>query len=164
VSEPTAVRRGVRIGVDVGQARVGVAASDPDGVLATPVATLAAASTPQGGPDVSALAALVAQCGGTEVLVGLPRSLNGAEGPAARGVRSYASALAAAVAPVPVRLVDERWTTVDAHRALHAAGRPGRSHRAVVDQVAAVLLLQAGLDAERASGRPAGELVAAVAS
>jgi len=95
-----------------------------------------------------------------EVVVGLPRSLSGGEGPAAAGARSYATALAALISPTPVRLIDERLTTIDAHRQLRDSGLPGRAQRAVVDQAAAVLILQAALDAEKSSGLPPGELVA----
>jgi putative holliday junction resolvase len=94
------------------------------------------------------------------VVVGLPRSLSGGEGPAAAEARSYATSLAALISPTPVRLIDERLTTIDAHRQLRDSGLPGRAQRAVVDQVAAVLILQAALDTERPSGQPPGELVA----
>ncbi len=94
-----------------------------------------------------------------EVLVGLPRSLSGDEGAAAQAARKYAEAVARRVAPVDVRLVDERLSTVTAHRALRDAGVRGRRHRPVVDQAAAVVILQSALDAERASGRAPGSLV-----
>ncbi len=155
----TSVRRGVRVGVDVGSVRVGVAASDPDGVLATPVATLA--REPEGG-DLDEIAALGRRRGAVEVVVGLPRSLTGREGPAATAARAYAAELARRVAPVPVRLVDERFTTSEAEQALRRSGARGgaRRRRTVLDQVAAVLILQAALDAERASGSPPGEALA----
>ena len=151
------VRTGVRIGVDVGTARVGVAASDPSGTFAHPVETLP--RDERSGADVAAIAALVAGRGAVEVVVGLPRLLSGQEGTAARIARDYAGKLAARVAPVPVRLVDERLTTVAAHKRLHDSGVPGRGKRSVVDQAAAVLILQSALDAEALSGRPAGEVV-----
>ena len=151
------VRTGVRIGVDVGTARVGVAASDPSGTIAHPVETLP--RDERSGADVAAIAALVAGRGAVEVVVGLPRLLSGQEGTAARIARDYAGKLAARVAPVPVRLVDERLTTVAAHKRLHDSGVPGRGQRSVVDQAAAVLILQSALDAEALSGRPAGEVV-----
>ena len=93
------------------------------------------------------------------VYVGLPRHLSGSEGSASAGARVYADALASAVAPIPVRLVDERMSTVSAHQALHASGRSGRRHRQVVDQAAAVVILQSALEAERAGGSRAGEPV-----
>ena len=148
----------MRVGVDVGSVRVGVAASDPSGLLATPVRTVARA--PEGGEgDLEEIAAIVAEREAIEVVVGLPRTLAGAEGTAAHTARTYAVRLAARVAPVPVRLVDERLTTVVAHRSLRESGVDGRRQRAVVDQAAAVLILQVALDTERGSGRPPGELV-----
>jgi putative Holliday junction resolvase len=152
--------RGVRVGVDVGTVRVGVAASDPDGILATPVETVARDLADVGAVDVARVVEIVRERGAVVVYVGLPTHLSGREGSAAAGVRTYGGTLARAVAPVEVRLVDERMTTVSAHRALHASGRPGRRHRQVVDQAAAVVILQGALDAERASGGRAGTVVA----
>ncbi len=144
------MRPGVRVGIDVGSVRVGVATCDPDGLIATPVATVR---------EVLEVAAIVAELGAMEVVVGLPRSLSGEEGPAAEAARKYAAVLAARVAPVAVRLFDERLTTVDAHRTLRESGVAGRRQRAVVDQAAAVLILQAALDTERGTGHPPGEPV-----
>lgn len=156
------MRPGVRLGVDVGTVRVGVAVSDPSGVLASPYATLPR-TWPSGAEadedDIAAIVALAEEREAIEVIVGLPRSLSGAEGPSAEAARKYAAELALRLAPVSVRLVDERLTSVDAHRALRASGVDGRRQRAVVDQAAAVLILQAGLDEERGSGRPPGEPV-----
>ncbi len=152
--------RGVRLGIDVGSVRVGVARSDPDGLLATPVATLHRHPGDPGAPDVAAIAAYVIELDAVEVVVGLPRSLTGAEGAAATAARAYADHVARAIHPVPVRLVDERFTTVDAHRTLREAGRPGRRHRAVVDQVAAVTILQAALDAARRGPATSGDRLA----
>lgn len=152
------MRVGVRLGVDVGSVRVGLAASDPHGILATPLETLE--RDLQGGGDHQAIAAVVLDRQVLEVVVGLPRSLSGGEGPAAQLARVYAKALAARISPTPVRMVDERLTTIDAHRQLRDSGMPGRAQRAVVDQASAVLILQAALDAEKASGLPPGELVA----
>lgn len=156
------MRSGVRLGVDVGSVRVGVAVSDPGGVLATPVRTVARTEPGPAGPqdaDVAEVAAIAAERGAVLVVVGLPRSLSGVEGPAAERARQYALALAVRLAPVPVRLVDERLTSVDAHRALRESGVTGRAQRAVVDQAAAVLILQSALDQERGSGHPPGEPV-----
>jgi putative Holliday junction resolvase len=152
----TTFRRGVRLAVDWGDVRIGVAACDPDGVLAYPLATVAA------GPDeVAALAALVAEHAPLEVLVGLPRSLGGGEGPAAALARERAGRLATrlAEAGVPVRLVDERLSTVTATRRLRAGGRSARQHRGVVDAAAAAVILEEALASERARGQPVGELV-----
>ncbi len=130
---------GVVLAVDVGTVRVGVAASDPGQVLASPVETVTA-------PGVTRVAELVADREAVRVLVGLPTSLSGkAASASADMARSFAAELEKAVA-VPVELVDERLTTVAATTALQAAGRRGKKARAVVDQAAAVALLQGWLD------------------
>ncbi|MFG3554712.1 Holliday junction resolvase RuvX [Micromonospora sp. NPDC047557] len=144
--------RGVRIGVDVGQVRVGVSRSDPDGVLATPLVTLARDLTaaPDAVPsDLAQLAALVAEHEAVEVVVGLPVNLAGKHGPAAVGVKAYADRLVDVIAPVPVTLTDERMSTVVASRRLAERGVRGKRQRAVVDQAAAVEILQSWLDAQR---------------
>lgn len=148
------MRVGIRLAVDVGSARIGVARCDPDGLLATPLTTIG-----RGRGDLDSLAALAAEQGAIEVLVGLPTGLSGREGAAAGGARAFAAAVAARLAPVPVRLVDERFTTVLAHDALREAGRGSRARRPVVDQAAAALILQGALDTERSTGSPPGELV-----
>jgi putative Holliday junction resolvase len=148
------VRFGVRLGVDPGDARIGVASSDPTGFLATPVETVR-----RGRGDLRRLGQLVEELEAVEVVVGLPRSLSGAEGPAAVKVREFAARLARRVAPVPVRLCDERLTTVSAESILRDQGRRGAKRRAVVDQAAAVLILQTALDTERSSGQAPGEIV-----
>jgi putative pre-16S rRNA nuclease len=150
------MRPGVRVGVDVGSVRVGVAACDPAGLIATPVSTLS-----RGKGDLDALAALVAEREAVEVLVGLPTSLSGRAGPAAAAAEAYAGALAGRV-PVPVRLVDERFSTVGAQRDLRDSGVDTRRGRSVIDQAAAVIILQGALDAERSSGLAPGRLVQAV--
>ena len=158
------MRPGVRLGVDVGSVRVGLAVSDPRAVLATPLRTVRREpGDPAYGPgSVREVAQAARELEVVEVVVGLPRTLSGGEGPAAATTRRYAARLAALVRPVPVRLVDERLTTVDAHRTLRDSGMSGRSQRAVVDQAAAVLILQTALDAEQASGQPPGEVVGAL--
>jgi putative Holliday junction resolvase len=144
--------RGVRLGVDVGQVRVGVAKCDPDGILASPVVTVPRDqetgddATPK---DMTELARLVAEHEATEVVVGLPVALNGREGVAAGHVRAYADRLAAVLAPVPVLMTDERMSTVVASRRLSERGVRGKRQRAVVDQAAAVEILQGWLDARR---------------
>lgn len=164
MAEASGVERGARLAVDVGSVRVGLAASDPDGIVATPVATLARdARRPQGGRLPADVAAIVREVGERRaacVYVGLPRHLSGTEGAASASARAYAEALAQAVAPVAVRLVDERLSTVTAHQALRASGRSGRRHREVVDQAAAVVILQYVLETERTTGRRPGERVA----
>ncbi len=156
----TSTPAGVRVGVDVGAVRVGVAVSDPDGLLASPVSTLARDDSPARA-DQHEIARLCHPDRTAYLVVGLPLSMSGRESEAARRTRVYARELAALVAPVRVRLVDERLTTVSAHRQLREGGVPGRGQRAVVDQAAAVLILQSALDAERATGREPGALVAA---
>ncbi|PJI85630.1 Holliday junction resolvase RuvX [Luteimicrobium subarcticum] len=151
------IERGPRLALDVGSVRVGVAVSDPDGLVATPVETLARDMA--GATDVARVVDEVRERGARVVYVGLPRHLSGAEGAAAASAREYAVQVARAVAPVPVHLVDERMSTVSAHRSMQAAGRPGRKQRSVVDQVAAVIILQGALDAERRAGARTGELV-----
>jgi putative Holliday junction resolvase len=148
------VRTGVRLAIDVGSARIGVARCDPGGALASPLATVT-----RGQGDLARLAELTESNGAIEVIVGLPATLSGREGKAARDARAFARKLASRLAPVPVRLVDERFTTVTAHDALRTAGRDSRARRGVVDQAAAAVLLQAALEAERSTGRPPGEPV-----
>ena len=148
------MRHGVRLGLDPGDARIGVARSDPSGFLATPVETVR-----RGKGDLARLVRILAEEEAVEVVVGLPRSLSGGEGPAAAKVREFAAALARRIAPVPVRLVDERLTTVSAEAMLRDRGRKGSKRREVVDMAAAVLILQHALDSERASGEPLGEIV-----
>ena len=152
-----AMRPGVRLAVDVGTVRVGVAASDPTGTLASPVTVLRRDA--RGGRDLNELAELTREREALEVVVGLPRSLRNVEGAAAAAAREYAIQLARAVAPVPVRLLDERLTTVEAARGLRAAGRDSKSARGVVDAAAAVVLLQSALDTERRTEAPVGEIV-----
>jgi putative Holliday junction resolvase len=148
------MRHGVRLGLDPGDARIGVARSDPSGVLATPVETVR-----RGRGDLARIAAIADEVGATEVIVGLPRSLSGTEGPSAAKVRQFAAALVRRIAPIPVRLYDERLTTVSAEAMLRDRGRKGGKRRAVVDQAAAVLILQQALDRERTTGNPPGEIV-----
>lgn len=152
------MRVGVRVGVDPGDARIGVARSDPSGVLATPVETVR-----RGKGDLRRLRQIVREAEAVEVVVGLPRSLGGGEGPAAAKVREFAATLAERVAPVPVRLVDERLSTVTASAMLRGQ-RKGSRQRDVVDQVAAVVILQQALDTERATGTPPGEALVTAAS
>jgi putative pre-16S rRNA nuclease len=150
------LRRGVRLGVDVGDVRIGVARSDPAGLLATPIETV-----PSGPASIARVLDLAVEAEAIEVVVGLPRSLSGRIGPAAVKVTAFAEALRAAAdargMSVPVRLVDERLTTVSAERLLRERGRKGARRRAVVDQAAAVVILQHALDSERSTGRPPGQ-------
>lgn len=137
--------------MDVGKVRIGVAISDPDGILATPLITLQRDNSDKDDipADMVELARLVAEHGSVEVVLGLPVNLAGQEGPAAGHVRTYAEKLAEVIAPVPVVLADERMSTVAASRRLSDRGVRGRRQRAVIDQAAAVEILQSWLDMHR---------------
>jgi putative Holliday junction resolvase len=140
-------RPAVWFGIDVGTVRVGVARSDPAGILATPVTTL---RRDPDGRDLEELARLVREAGGAGVVVGLPVTLSGREGKSAEMARKYAAQIAERVAPIPVRHLDERLTTVSAERKLHRSGvRGSRAVRGIIDQAAAVELLQHWLDTLR---------------
>jgi putative Holliday junction resolvase len=142
------------VGVDVGDVRIGVAVCDPDGMLATPLESVSA------GPDaIARLAVIVAEHEPLECVVGLPLSRSGREGPAAVKVRAFATALRDAIAPVPVRVFDERMSTMTADGQLRESGRSGRGKRAIIDQVAATVILQGALDAERTRGTAPGQIL-----
>jgi putative holliday junction resolvase len=148
----------VRLGIDVGDVRIGVASSDPAALLATPVETVA-----RGSGDLERITALVQELDAIEVVVGLPRLLSGRLGSAAEKASEFAhqlsDVLAEHAAGVSVRLIDERLTTVSAERVLREQGRKGSARRQVVDQAAAVVILQHALDTERSTGRPPGQEV-----
>lgn len=147
--------RGRRLGVDVGTVRIGVAVSDPDAVLATPVETVM--RDRRSAKHVRRLAALVDEYDAVEVVVGLPRTLADRAGSSARDAVEVADLLADRIAPVPVRLVDERFTTLTAQRSLREAGVRARGQRSVIDQAAAVGILQNWLDQRRVALSPHGE-------
>jgi putative Holliday junction resolvase len=138
---------GVWFAVDVGTVRVGVARCDPLGVLAVPVATLARRAGDDA--DIAELAALITEYEAVGAVVGLPRTLAGREGAAAGLARDYGTRLAQRIAPRPVEYLDERLTTVTAQRKLHASGVRGPAGRALIDQAAAVELLQHWLELRR---------------
>lgn len=143
--------------------RVGLACCDRDGILATPIKTLS--RDVKKNSDIRVVVKEASERNAVEVFVGLPRTLKGAEKTSAEMARSYASLLVLALAEaglqVPVRLIDERLTTVSAHQALHAAGMGSREHRKVIDQVAAVGILQHAIDMQKARNANVGELVRA---
>ena len=147
-------RPGVRLGIDVGTARVGVARCDREGLLATPVETVPRAS----GDPVARVVEIARESDAVEIVVGLPISLAGRETASTADARGFAEAVASASA-LPVRLLDERLTTVTANDALRRSGRSQRGSRSIVDQVAAVVLLQQALDVEKRTGLPAGQPV-----
>ena len=151
----TGFRRGTRLGVDVGTARVGVARCDLDGLLATPVETVARAD----GDPVARVLALAVEYDVIEIVVGLPVALSGRETASTADAREFADEVARRAVGTPVRLVDERLSTVTAHAALRQSGRSQRRSRNIVDQVAAVVLLQQALDVEKQTGRPPGSPV-----
>ncbi len=153
------MRTGVRLGIDVGTARIGVARSDLDGMMAVPVETVR-----RGDGDIRAIRDQADEFGATEIIVGLPLALSGRDTASTADARDFASHLAAALPAVPVRLVDERLSTVSAQHALRSSGRSSRTSRPVIDQVAAVIILQHALDAERTSGSPPGTLVVTAGS
>lgn len=147
-------RRGVRLGVDVGSVRIGVARCDPDGILATPLPNV-----PRGDGDIAALVAIAQEYEAMEIIVGWPLTLAGRAGVAAESVTEFAEHLATAAAPLPVRLVDERLSTAAAQRTLHSAGRDTRSSRSAIDGAAATLIVQSAVDSEKRTGTPAGRMV-----
>ncbi|WP_030953636.1 Holliday junction resolvase RuvX [Streptomyces sp. NRRL S-481] len=155
------MRRGRRLAIDVGDARIGVASCDPDGILATPVETVPGRDVPAAQRRLKQLVE-VEEYEPIEVVVGLPRSLKGGEGPAAVKVRGFVQELARMIAPIPVRLVDERMTTVTASQGLRASGVRSKKGRSVIDQAAAVVILQQALESERVSGKAPGEGVEVV--
>lgn len=142
------------MGVDVGTVRVGLARSDPDGMLALPVATVA-----RGDGDIADIVRQASEFDAIEIVVGLPLSMKGDDTASTTDARSFATRLAEALPHLEVRLVDERLTTVSAQHALRASGRSSRSHRPVIDQVAAVIILQHALDGERSGGARPGTRV-----
>ena len=159
--EPQDYPRGVKLGVDVGLARVGLAVSDPDGMLAMPVRTLKRDAKKNS--DIKVLAREAADRSAVQVFVGLPRSMRGTETASTQMARDYAALLLAELerngTGIPVALVDERLTTVSAHRSLHDACLNSKDHRRVVDQAAAVAILQQAIDMQRSLGRDVGEPV-----
>jgi putative Holliday junction resolvase len=158
-TDPTSrPRRGVRLGVDVGDVRVGVARSDPDALIATPEETVAA-----GAGDVDRIIDLADELAAIEIVVGLPRSLSGSLGAAAEKAQAFAARIVETAQQralhLRVCLVDERLTTVTAERVLAERGKKAAGRRAVVDQAAAVVILQHAMDIERSTGRPPGQEV-----
>lgn len=148
------MRIGRRLALDPGTARIGVAVSDRDGILASPQESL------PGSDRIEAMAALddvIAEVQPIEIIVGLPRSMDGSDGAAAHKAREFAAELAGRLS-IPVRLVDERLSTVQAQRGLHAQGRSMRQSRSMIDSAAAAVVLQHALDAERSSGHAPGEV------
>lgn len=154
------MRPGVRIGIDVGKARIGLSRCDPHGMLATPVETVARSSEDDDA-DLSRIAEIVADIGAFEVVVGLPLNMRGERTPSTEDAQQFALRLAERLAPagVQVRQVDERLSTVSAQGQLRQAGKKTKQSRSIIDQAAAVVILQHALDIERSQGLPAGHVI-----
>lgn len=146
-------RRGVRLGIDVGKARVGVSRCDPDGMLAVPVETVARTEA-----SIARIVELASEYEPIEFVVGLPVNMQGADTPSTLDAREFATDLQR-LSGIPVRMIDERLSTVTAHAALRSSGRTQKNSRSIVDQVAAVVLLQLAIDTEKSTGSPAGSVV-----
>ncbi|MCA4131349.1 Holliday junction resolvase RuvX [Arthrobacter sp. M4] len=157
--------RGRKLGVDVGTVRVGVAICDPDGILATPFKTVRRDAKKN--YDIGLIARIAAGEGVVQIFVGLPRTMRGEEHASALMASTYAGLLVAELErqglDIPVHLVDERLSTVSAHRSLHEAGMSSRDHRKVVDQVAAAGILQQAIDMQKARRADVGSRVLAPA-
>ena len=147
------MRGGVRLGIDVGTVRIGVARSDAHGMLATPVETVA-----RGSGDLQRLLEIASELVVMEIVVGLPLALSGRETASTGDARGFAEKLAG-LTEIPVRLVDERLTTVSANAAVRSSGRSQKQSRPVIDQVAAVIILQHALDHERSGYSLPGSIV-----
>lgn len=150
------MRVGVRLGVDVGKARIGVARSDPHGMIATPVETVPREA--RGTADLERIAAIAAELEAMEAIVGLPLNMRGERTPSTADAEGFADRLAMrlAAAGVAVRLVDERLSTVSAQSQLHQVGKKTKQSRSIIDQAAAVVILQHALDIERSRGDAPG--------
>lgn len=150
------MREGVRLGVDVGRARIGVARCDPHALLATPLETVARDA--RGSADIERILSLAAEAGAVELVVGLPLGLSGHRTPSTEDAEAFAVRLTR-VGGTPVRLVDERLSTTQAQGQLRAAGKKTKQTRGIIDQAAAVVILQHALDSERARGEAPGTVV-----
>jgi putative Holliday junction resolvase len=148
------MRRGVRLGLDVGTVRIGVAVSDAEGILATPESTVKRSD----GNFVAQIHSLCERLNVIEVIIGLPLALSGAVTASTRDALDVAHLVQSSI-DVDVRMIDERLTTVSAHGALRNVGKKQKQTRQVIDQVAAVLILQHALETERAQGIAPGKLI-----
>ncbi|MFT4147478.1 MAG: Holliday junction resolvase RuvX [Micrococcaceae bacterium] len=151
------MRIGVRLAVDVGQVRVGVAKSDAMGILASPVKTLLRDELEN--TDIHELVDIAEELQAIEIIFGFPKLLSGKEGNSAKFSQEYATLVACKLPQVSVRLVDERLSTVRAHETLRENGIKTIKHRKVIDQVAAVDILQHALDMERNTAKLPGKEV-----
>jgi len=151
------MREGVRLAIDVGTVRIGVARSDRHAMLASPVATVA-----RGDGDLARIAALAAEEEAIEVYVGLPKALSGRTTASTEDAVAFGRELAASLGDDRVRFVDERLSTVSAAGQLHASGKRAKRQRQVIDQVAATIILEAALESERRTGIQPGIPVSAI--
>jgi putative Holliday junction resolvase len=147
------MRKGRRLAVDVGKARIGLAISDQDGILATPFETVARAETIA--DSAAAVARAVDDYSFLEVYVGLPLSLGGGHTQSTEDAIALAHAIGD-VLQVPVRLIDERLTTVTASANLRLSGRNAKNSRSIIDQEAAAIILEQALSGERSTGAAPG--------
>ena len=158
------VTGGVRLGIDVGRARIGVARCDLHGMLATPVETVPRAKNAKGelspGADVARILEIVSEEGARGLIVGLPLNMRGESTASTDDARDFAQLLADRAPHLEVRLVDERLSTVSAQSQLRRVGKKTKESRGVIDQAAAVVILQHALEIERVQGVPAGSLLA----
>lgn len=145
---------GGRLAIDWGKARIGVAACNRGTSLAYPVETVLA-----GSQEMQRLVALVAEYEPVAIYIGLPLTLAGERKQAAEFTMSKAATLAHLVAPLPVRLVDERMSTASATRILGSAGHRAKQQRKIIDQAAAVEILQRAIEWEAHTSSFAGEAV-----
>ncbi len=134
------------LGIDYGAARIGIAATDPVGIMAHPVETIHRAKT----DPLARIVAIVKERGIRTLVLGLPVRMNGEEGSAATKVRAFGEQLRAALPSLPLIYMDECLTTVIAHEKLHAAGKKAKDFKPIVDQVAAVEILSTWLDSVQA--------------
>lgn len=148
------MRPGVRLAVDVGTTRIGVARSDASGILAVPLDAVSARED-----SIQAVTEVAREWEAIEVIVGLPLHMDAREGASAQLARTWAGDLQERTG-LPVRLLDERLSTVQAQQAMRQAGRSTRQSRSLIDSASAVMVLQAALDFEARTGRPAGESIA----
>jgi len=146
------MRAGVRVGVDVGTVRIGVARSDRDGLLATPLQTI----DRQDSDSVQQLIGLSKELDAIEFILGLPLSLSGSHTASTEDALAIAREVSRNT-EIPVRLIDERLTTVSAHSAMRSVGKNQKQTRSVIDQIAAVMILQHALDSERSTGKLPGK-------
>jgi putative Holliday junction resolvase len=143
----------VRLGIDWGRARIGVAACDREAILCFPVETIPAKADP-----IARLRDLVREYQPIELILGMPKTLAGADGPAVEFIRGIAAQIQRAMPDLPLRLVDERLSTVSASTLLRQAGRDSRGQRSIIDQAAAVVILEKAIEYERGTGLEPGEL------